>query len=315
MTYMIAIDSGGTKTDTVLFDNTGCVLARDISPGANALDIGTKMSEQRIFEAIRRVAARAPGDIEAIYGGIAGVYHLGNYLYNFLRPRLQARSLRIDDDGPSLISGTIGAADGCGMVAGTGSSLFARIAGRPLVHIGGGGDLIDTGGSGFVLGQEALRVVFRSFDGRGDKTILTELLTRDLGDHPAKCMKKIYEGGRPFIASLAHNVFEGRRLGDKICCEIFDRCAWSLAELTLAAEEHFEGEFPVVMGGGLFSAFPEYAEAVRKLGSPRAKMIRAEVPPVYGAAVEEMWDVGLEPDENFKKRFLESYNSFVVKSR
>jgi hypothetical protein len=44
-------------------------------------------------------------------------------------------------------------------------------------------------------------------------------------------------------------------------------------------------------------------------------MIRAEVPPVYGAAVEAMWDVGLEPDENFKKRFLESYNSFVVKSR
>ena len=87
----------------------------------------------------------APGDIEAIYGGIAGVYHLGNYLYNFLRPRLQARSLRIDDDGPSLISGTIGAADGCGMVAGTGSSLFARIAGRPLVHIGGVGYLIDTG--------------------------------------------------------------------------------------------------------------------------------------------------------------------------
>ena len=40
MTYMIAIDSGGTKTDTVLFDNTGCVLARDISPGANALDVG-----------------------------------------------------------------------------------------------------------------------------------------------------------------------------------------------------------------------------------------------------------------------------------
>ena len=80
------------------------------------------------------------------------------------------------------------------------------------------------------------------------------------------------------------------------------------------AEEHFEGERPVVMGGGLFSLFP-ICRGGAKAGLARAKMIRAEVPPVYGAAVEAMWDVGLEPDENFKKRFLESYNSFVVKSR
>ena len=153
MALMIGIDSGGTKTDTVLFDELGNVLARDVSPGANALDIGTEMSERRIFEAIRRVTARAPGIIEAIYGGIAGVYHLGDYLYNYLRPRVPARSLRIADDGTHLISGTIGIADGCSMIAGTGSSLFARIAGRPLVHIGGLGYLIDTGGSGFVMGQ------------------------------------------------------------------------------------------------------------------------------------------------------------------
>ena len=42
MTYMIAIDSGGTKTDTVLFDDTGCVLARDISPAPTRSILGQK---------------------------------------------------------------------------------------------------------------------------------------------------------------------------------------------------------------------------------------------------------------------------------
>lgn len=309
MDYMIAIDSGGTKTDTVLFDETGNVLFRDLSGGANGLDVGNEEAEIRILGAISRVSQKAPGEIASVYGGIAGVYHLGSYLYDYIRPKITARSLRIDDDGPNLISGNIGRADGCGMVAGTGSSLFARVAGKPLVHIGGNGYLIDTGGSGFVMGQEALRHTLRYFDGRGEATVLVDLLTKDLGDDPRMCMRKIYDGGRAYIASLAHNVFEGRRMGDKICGLIYDNCVMSLAELTrAAAEKHFTGEFPVIMGGGLFSAFPEYSASVSKKGSEKAVFIRSGVPPVYGAAVETMYDAGHTADCRFKEKFIEFYN-------
>ena len=38
MKYYIAIDAGGTKTDSVLFDQEGHVLARDLRRGANAFD-------------------------------------------------------------------------------------------------------------------------------------------------------------------------------------------------------------------------------------------------------------------------------------
>ena len=42
MRYMIGIDGGGTKTERVLFDETGHILARDVRQGCNALDLGTK---------------------------------------------------------------------------------------------------------------------------------------------------------------------------------------------------------------------------------------------------------------------------------
>lgn len=43
MRCFIAIDSGGTKTDAVLFEETGHILARSLTQGCNAMDIGLSL--------------------------------------------------------------------------------------------------------------------------------------------------------------------------------------------------------------------------------------------------------------------------------
>ena len=40
MRYFLAIDAGGTKTDAVVFDETGHIIYRDLSAGNNGMDIG-----------------------------------------------------------------------------------------------------------------------------------------------------------------------------------------------------------------------------------------------------------------------------------
>ena len=50
MRYFITIDGGGTKTDSVLFDETGHVVLRDISMGCNALDAGIEVAKNRFTE-------------------------------------------------------------------------------------------------------------------------------------------------------------------------------------------------------------------------------------------------------------------------
>ena len=62
----------------------------------------------------------------------------------------------------------------------------------------------------------------------------------------------------------------------------------------------------VVFNGGIFTHFPEYAEAVRALSPAGVRAIFSDVPPVYGCAVEAMADLGLTADGSFRSAFLAS---------
>ncbi len=307
MEYFIAIDSGGTKTDAVLFDETGHVWQRDVSQGANGNDIGKENARDILLSAIQRLSAQAPKPIKAVYGGVAGGTYYGGYFCEEIHPQINAEKLRIETDTGELISGMVGHVEGCGMVCGTGSGLGVRKFDRKNFVIGGRGYLIDAKGSGFAIAQEGMRRAIRAVDGRDQQTVLVELFERELGEDLDSAMPRIYKGGRPYIASFAHLVFEGRGMGDRVCYEIIENASFQLAELTYAAEKHFEGEFPVVMGGGIVQAYPFYADLVKAKASPRAKMILSNAAPVYGAAVEAMWDGGCTCDEAFKEIFVKEY--------
>lgn len=88
--------------------------------------------------------------------------------------------LYLEDDGWGMISSMLGQAPGCCIVCGTGCSLFARTP-DALYHIGGLGYLIDTVGSGFILGRDAILAAIKQVDGRGPKTVLYDLVRAQMG--------------------------------------------------------------------------------------------------------------------------------------
>lgn len=308
MKYCIAIDGGGTKTDTVLFDTEGNILARHVGPGNNPTDIGCDEARKRLMEDIDAVYRNAGGAVETLYGGIAGTLPNGDIYSDEISRRYDIRCIRIEDDGCNLISGAFGHADGCGMVCGTGSSLFVRREGQPLRHIGGKGYMIDTGGSGFEIGRDAICMALRAADGRTEHTVLQELLGEMLGcPVDDRVIPMVHRGGRPYIASFAAAVFAGREMGDRVCEEIFQRQSALMADLTYAAQTSFDGGFNVVAGGGIVSHFPEYFEAIKQKSAPGANLVLQSAPPVYGAAAEAMWDAGEPVTDGFRARFLEAY--------
>lgn len=308
MKYFIAIDGGGTKTDSVLFDETGHVVLRDVSMGCNSLDIGIEVAKNRLAEIFQRMYDASPsGAIDAAFCGIAGSFPYAKSFREEILPKFDVKSCRIQTDIGLLISGMIGTGDGCGMVCGTGGSLGIRKNGEIVKHIGGRGYLIDAIGGGYSMAREGLYRSYRALDGRGEHTMLVELFEEKLGKRLLDSVGDFYFGGRRYIASFAHLVFEGRERGDRACYEIIENCSMRMAEQTWAAEKEFEGEFPVVMGGGIFVAYPYYADMVKAKASRKAKMIMSNVPPVYGGAVESMADVGLSCDESFKATFLREY--------
>jgi len=217
MRCFIAIDSGGTKTDAVLFEETGHILARSLTQGCNAMDIGIGSACESLLGVLQNLVARIPGDgtLVSIYSGVAATDYFGGELGRYIRPYFPDVTMRFEDDAVNLISGTLGHQDGCCIISGTGSSLYARI-GERIVHLGGWGYLIDTGGSGYAIGRDAILAVFRYCDGRAPYTRLYDLIQEQMGMPPEKNIPGIYEGGKAIHRIFRPHGISGAKGGR--CC-------------------------------------------------------------------------------------------------
>ncbi len=315
MRYFIAIDSGGTKTDSVLFDETGHIIKRSLTHGCNSMDIGLENAKSHLLSVIHDLTNSIPNKerLTALYSGVAATDYYNGELGKYVQSFYPGIPMRFEDDAVNLISGTVGHINACAIVCGTGSSLYARIDGK-IIHLGGWGYLIDTGGSGYSLGRDALYESFRYCDGRGPKTLMYDLIKDKMGISPENNIPGIYSGGRPYIASLANVVFQARKMGDSIAERVFQKNVNSLAELTFAVEKWFDSScYKCVLGGGIFSAFPEYADELKRQCSPFAELIRATVPPILGGVIEALYDGGIKCTDDIRKRFLEEYSFLAAK--
>ncbi len=75
MRYVLGFDGGGTKTECVLMDESGVVLARSRSGPSNAVNVGAQASAAALAEAgseALRAAAKPASDVAYIVAGISG---------------------------------------------------------------------------------------------------------------------------------------------------------------------------------------------------------------------------------------------------
>ena len=305
---LAAFDVGGSKIEALVFTEQGNILARVRDKGGNPLEMGLEVAAEHYANVISRaIAASGARQIDTLYGGVAATEYFGDGLKKLLSEHLPfVRRIRIEGDGCAIISGMLGHRDGACMISGTGSSVYVR-QGDDYYHLGGWGHLIDTCGSGFMLGRLAIQAACRAYDGIAEPTLLSELLEKQCGQPIWEHFISIYHGERPYIASFAGTVFEARRLGDRVATRIFNECAADLANIAHAAARRIGKPFDLVLNGGIFASFPEYAEAVKALCPAGVNVIRSDVPVVYGGAVEAMYDMGLVCDESFKKTFLAEF--------
>lgn len=306
--YLLALDVGGTKTDGVLFTPDGTIVRHVVTPGANPLDLGLDEAMRRYLNAIHALLSDDIPRVRCLYGGIAAAMYLGDKIPTLLRPQVPADILRIEADGPALISTMLGHQDGASLICGTGSSLTIR-KGEQYDVIGGWGYLIDGCSSGFILGKEAVLAAVREFDGRGEKTRITDLLKEKCGEPIETHFETLYGKGRPYIASMASVIFEARKAGDQVAAQIFDKCIADLSELVWTAYRRLGGAYTLVLNGGIFRNFPEYVQALKDRAPKDVSFIDSDAPPILGCAIEAMWNANLPYDEAFRKRFMETYNA------
>ena len=303
MSYLIGIDGGGTKTLGVLTDINGTVLAQAAVAATNPNDVTLPVAVERLEALCRSLLERGGVGESALaetslFFGIAGGINYGPALEESLRALFPAaQALAVRSDIHILLSGEIPEGDGACIICGTGSACFLR-RGSELIRIGGWGYLLDSGGSGYDMGRDALEAALRHFDGRGEPTLLSHLLEVHLGGAVNTRITEIYRAGKPYIAACAPLVFDAARQGDAVAEAILERNARRLAEYAECAWRWLTEDgrsvpdaLPVVMGGGIaVHEAPAWQARIRALTDPAVPAVysAAAMPPVFGAVAEAL---------------------------
>ena len=159
MMYCIGIDGGGTKTEGVLTDCEGHVLACLKYGASNPNDIGFDASVCLLAEMIRdllQVGGNIPAESVSVFAGIAGALAHREALCAAIRNEIPSLgALSVDSDVINLLSAATPSGQGICLICGTGSVCFAR-KNNTVTRIGGWGYLLDDAGGGYDIGRMAL---------------------------------------------------------------------------------------------------------------------------------------------------------------
>ena len=120
----------------------------------------------------------------------------------------------------------------------------------------------------------------------------------------------LYKGGKPYIASLAHIVFEAYEENDPEAVRIIDNNAKRLAELLDIGVRIHGAEPCAIASGGIFENYGEIM--IRHISKyTSVELIICNLPPIYGACRQAHKLLELKISENFYENFEETYKGDI----
>ena len=304
--FILGLDGGGTKTDAVLCDEQGHVVARAIGAASSITGQGTERAQAALHAVIEAVTAHIPdkSQVAGCYAGISGGGLAANQekfreMISQILP--DCKGLACGSDAINVLTAGVGTKNGIIAIAGTGSCIYARIDGV-MKQVGGWGYLLGDEGSGFDLGRRALISALKALDGRGKETVLVALLESKLGMTLREYIPVFYRSdAKTEVASLAPLLLQAAADGDPVAQEQAREATMELAHGILTADRLI-GERCVVIGGSVWKN-DYYRSLVKKNLGCDFKLINIDLPPVYGAVLEAAAQAGITATEAFKDNF------------
>jgi len=167
MRWVLGFDGGGTKTDCVLMDESGAILAGSRSGSSNPISFGVEASLASISAAAidaLRAAGKIEKDVACIVAGVsgAGETNMRRDLQFGLQPRFPNATIIITSDLVLSLRAT-GEIPSVVVIAGTGSAVLGRTAPLEMARAGGFGPVIGDPGSAYDIGRKATAVIFQKY--------------------------------------------------------------------------------------------------------------------------------------------------------
>ena len=165
MNFKIGIDGGGTKTECILVNDSGDVIARHLAPGCNPSIVGPAQARLIVTDALHALAS-SPNSQSSTFTAQPSNRTIGALLLCMSGSRAFwqefaagladfGRVTAVDDSQPVLELATRGE-PGLVLHAGTGSFVAARAPDGSLHYAGGAGWRFGDPGSGYDIGRRAI---------------------------------------------------------------------------------------------------------------------------------------------------------------
>ena len=295
MDCVLGFDGGGTKTECVLMDPAGKVLARSFSGPSNPSRVGVASATREIEGAAALAIEEAQVARNAVVAVGAGLAGTGN---PEMKMRMQASlagvfpgtavgiftdleiALAAAGEGPVIV-----------LVAGTGSAAIGRDAQGQVWRTGGYGPLQSDDGSAYHIGSRAVARAIKEREQQGTESNLgSKILERvacaswpELQQRARLQADNVFPLLFPVVAAAAD-------AGDVAAREILVQAAGELSSLVHAVDEHSgctgEDIFVARTGGtvGRSAFFDAQLNEALKRVLPRARIGGLRMSPAEAAA-------------------------------
>ena len=304
--YIIGIDGGGTKTHAVITDVHGKFLAEHFAGPSNFQIIGVEKSVETIFSLIEMCCESVEcwfTDITTVVCGLTGAGRIGDQkrmadgLKKFaVSKKKKLKKIIIESDARIALEGAFKGGPGIILIAGTGSIAFGKDSRGNVHRVGGWGRVLGDEGSGFYLGRLGLTAVTRHIDGRGDKTILMDMIAKELGlIDQTTIINAVYKNNFD-IASIAPLVIKAAEKKDTVCRAIIENAVVELAwhiqvaaeKISMTSTKKVKEKIHVSFIGGLIANETLVSALLKQyldVNFPVIEIIQPMSSPAYGAIV------------------------------
>jgi N-acetylglucosamine kinase-like BadF-type ATPase len=306
------VDGGNSKTDLALVDESGRLLGFARGPQSSPHHLGEDGCLRVLTGLLDEARAHAGLD-----GGVAAVAMLCMAGVDF--PREEARLAElvsgrewaanttvVNDTFAVLRAGTE-RGSGVAVVCGAGINCVGVAPNGRHVRFPALGAITGDWGGGYDVGLAAVSKAARSFDGRGPKTTLEQAVPAHFGfSAPYELAEAIHGGevSQRRVLELPPIVFAEAE-HDQVAAGIVDQLAAEVVALASAALARLEldgGEVEVLLGGGLLQGEDSRVVERIRAGLPGVAVRVTGSPPIVGAALLALDELGASGDAQARVR-------------
>ena len=306
---VIGMDVGGTKTRASLVNDKGECLGQGLGGSGNINFVTLEQGEESFTKAItdaQKMAGIKSLETEIV---VVGIEPDPAALHPCINRVAKPKQIQHHKEGECSMVGGLIEKVGLSLIAGTGSVGWGRNKNGDT-HVTSCWGTIGDEGSAYDLARRGVNAAFWAEDGRGDKTKLVDNLVAHFRTlYPDTKIEKMIDVVSPIyqnpdvrknFAALSRIVMKTALDGDPVAVKVIEEGADQIAHLlaTCARVLGMEKDpYRIAATGGLVEDKGWYYQLVEaRLAKihPQAKLVLPKFPPVIGAALIALDEIGVE---------------------